>query len=470
MMSPIFAVLLYLFACLLREGDADCSTMRCGYYSNCEYINGTAMCVCDMKCGTWMAPICGSDDVTYGNECLMNMQSCLLKQMIYTKHIGICSSEDRNCSSLPPPPKNSKYVEVSNGTFYVHCSHGYYRKGDARVKCRNGQWEIFAACHKKACSHPEPLENGKADYELSNFGSKVSYKCGECFYLDGPKERVCLGNETWSGKKPVCKPIDCGHLLDDWKIPNGIAFGDNTYCGSTIEFECFKGYDLVGSQKISCQVNGRWSAKKPACLLHTDSSTPALLHKRPLSQCMPLDSPRNGQIKNTNLFRFYLPGQRLTFECKDHYELTGEAILTCMENGNWSHPPPSCIRSKPDRIIAGASTECPYCYDPQYICKRIQSSNFTIIGKLIDESVSSYTLRITDVVKDVKDLAVLNENAEILKKHTLSKCTCIPKGAKGKLIFTGFYVTSRNNVSTVSRVEDYVGKFYGTKKIRFCVD
>jgi len=130
------------------------------------------------------------------------------------------------------------------------------------AKCRNGQWEIFAACHKKACSHPEPLENGKADYELSNFGSKVSYKCGECFYLDGPKERVCLGNETWSGKKPVCKPIDCGHLLDDWKIPNGIAFRDNTYCGSTIEFECFKGYDLVGSQKISCQVNGRWSAKK----------------------------------------------------------------------------------------------------------------------------------------------------------------------------------------------------------------
>ena len=79
-------------------------------------------------------------------------------------------------------------------------------------------------------------------------------------------------------------------------------------------------------------------------IVHTDSSTPALLHKRPLSQCMPLDSPRNGQIKNTNLFRFYLPGQRLTFECKDHYELTGEAILTCMENGNWSHPPPSCIR------------------------------------------------------------------------------------------------------------------------------
>ena len=115
---------------------------------------------------------------------------------------------------------------------------------------------------------------------------------------------------------------------------------------------------------------------------------------------------------------------------------------------------------------------CPYLKHLFMYLRYVFSKIFllAIIGKLIDESVSSYTLRITDVVKDVKDLAVLNENAEILKKHTLSKCTCIPKGAKGKLIFTGFYVTSRNNVSTVSRVEDYVGKFYGTKKIRFCVD
>ena len=58
---------------------------------------------------------------------------------------------------------------------------------------------------EKACSHPEPLENGKVDYELSSFGSKVSYECDKCFNLDGPKERVCLGNETWSGAKPVCK-------------------------------------------------------------------------------------------------------------------------------------------------------------------------------------------------------------------------------------------------------------------------
>ena len=40
------------------------------------------------------------------------------------------------------------------------------------------------------------------------FGSRVSYECDTCFYLDGPKERECLGNESWSGIKPVCKRIE----------------------------------------------------------------------------------------------------------------------------------------------------------------------------------------------------------------------------------------------------------------------
>ena len=43
-----------------------------------------------------MSPICGSDGITYGNECLMKMQSCHSKRIIDTKHIGSCGKRHFN--------------------------------------------------------------------------------------------------------------------------------------------------------------------------------------------------------------------------------------------------------------------------------------------------------------------------------------------------------------------------------------
>lgn len=64
---------------------------------------------------------------------------------------------------------------------------------------------IYVAFAEKTCSHPDEIKNGRVVSGQLHFGAKVSYDCDSCFYLSGPKERECLGNETWSGVKPVCK-------------------------------------------------------------------------------------------------------------------------------------------------------------------------------------------------------------------------------------------------------------------------
>ena len=54
-------------------------------------------------------------------------------------------------------------------------------------------------------------------------------------------------------------------MLKDWELENGIVFGLDTYCGSTMEFQCMEGYELVGTPSVICQANGKWSATKPKC-------------------------------------------------------------------------------------------------------------------------------------------------------------------------------------------------------------
>jgi hypothetical protein len=48
---------------------------------------------------------------------------------------------------------------------------------------------------------------------------------------------------------------------------NGRIISYSTYCGrEPTEFICYAGYQLVGSRRITCQSNGKWSAAIPTCV------------------------------------------------------------------------------------------------------------------------------------------------------------------------------------------------------------
>ena len=61
---------------------------------------------------------------------------------------------------------------------------------------------------------------------------------------------------------PVCR-LDCGTLTSP---DNGSLdqISGTTY-GQTAVYTCTTGYDLFGTDQVTCMENGQWSADPPVC-------------------------------------------------------------------------------------------------------------------------------------------------------------------------------------------------------------
>ena len=60
----------------------DCSTVTCDYGATCKVEAGVANCECDFSCPGSYSPVCGSDQITYDNECKMREAGCKAKKTI----------------------------------------------------------------------------------------------------------------------------------------------------------------------------------------------------------------------------------------------------------------------------------------------------------------------------------------------------------------------------------------------------
>ena len=52
--------------------------------------SGTSRCICLSTCTQEYDPVCGSDDKTYNNPCLLNVAQCEVQTYIYRRHYGQC--------------------------------------------------------------------------------------------------------------------------------------------------------------------------------------------------------------------------------------------------------------------------------------------------------------------------------------------------------------------------------------------
>ena len=70
-----------------------CATIKCGFYATCQVdVDGKPKCVCPLVCTKIYAPVCGTDGETYGNECLLKVQSCTNQTSIAVAHEGPCGN------------------------------------------------------------------------------------------------------------------------------------------------------------------------------------------------------------------------------------------------------------------------------------------------------------------------------------------------------------------------------------------
>ena len=80
----------------LTEGG--CSLIRCSKYAVCNNApDGTPTCVCPKKedCPADVKPVCGTDDNTYINECLMRVIACRKRLKTSIKKQGLCGREKK---------------------------------------------------------------------------------------------------------------------------------------------------------------------------------------------------------------------------------------------------------------------------------------------------------------------------------------------------------------------------------------
>uniref|UniRef100_A0A672RCD5 Seizure related 6 homolog like n=1 Tax=Sinocyclocheilus grahami TaxID=75366 RepID=A0A672RCD5_SINGR len=120
---------------------------------------------------------------------------------------------------------------------------------------------------------------------------------------------------------------DLPEIQNGWKTTSHAAL----VRGARITYQCDPGYDLVGSETLTCQVDLSWNTQPPFCEKTEESVS-----------CENPGLPDNGyQILSK---RLYLPGESLTFMCYQGYELIGEMAIKCIL-GNpsfWSGPLPLC--------------------------------------------------------------------------------------------------------------------------------
>ena len=218
--------------------------------------------------------------------------------------------------------------ELTNTTYqstvnYTCVNDSYQLVGANTRECLvNGSWsESLPRCILIDCGFPESPMFGAVDFFNTTVGSLAMYYCDDGYKLVGTEQRTCLVNGTWLGIVPSCVAVTHCDVPD---IPAfGIRLSNNYSVGSVVTYSCVGGYELIGASKITCLVNGSWSADVPVCIL-IDCGDPGT----------PTNGTRN--ITGTTLFSI------VQYSCDDGYILIGSSVRECLSNESWSGVAPEC--------------------------------------------------------------------------------------------------------------------------------
>nr|XP_046231575.1 seizure 6-like protein isoform X3 [Scatophagus argus] len=165
-------------------------------------------------------------------------------------------------------------------------------------------------------------------------GARITYQCDPGYDLVGRETLTCQLDLSWNSQPPFCEKIM--YCSDPGHVEHATrSLSDSKLLvGTTIQYSCNPGFILQGGATITCY------GREPGTPVWT-SRLPHCVSEDSVS-CENPGLPDNGyQILSK---RLYLPGESLTFVCYQGYELIGEVAIKCIL-GNpsfWSGPLPLC--------------------------------------------------------------------------------------------------------------------------------
>ncbi|GFT98391.1 sushi, von Willebrand factor type A, EGF and pentraxin domain-containing protein 1 [Nephila pilipes] len=125
--------------------------------------------------------------------------------------------------------------------------------------------------------------------------------------------------------------------------------------GVELRYVCKKGFEPEGPLILHCLRTGRWTSDAPTCGTSSYDETRI--------QCTPPGIDPNADVEvppidPQNIGSGFDVGEVLSYTCRDGYKMDGQANITCLQHGGWSHSAPKChLRSQ----IIGDSTNVDQC-------------------------------------------------------------------------------------------------------------
>ncbi|KAF6127568.1 sushi, von Willebrand factor type A, EGF and pentraxin domain containing 1 [Phyllostomus discolor] len=299
-----------------------------------------------------------------------------------------CQADGTWSSPLPEcvPVECPQPEEVLNGIVDVHglaylstafytCKPGFQLVGNTTILCgEKGHWlGGTPTCKLIQCPKPQEISNGEFSYRNQRPGETITYYCDPGFKLEGPQTLTCLERGDWDTDAPSCSAIHCD---PPQPIENGFVEGADYSYGSMVIYSCFPGFQMVGHAMHTCGESG-WSSSIPTCVPIDCGLPPQIdfgnytkvedtqVYFDPEEDVMevpflaPHPHPPLGAVANTwenstptTPPASFLHGTTVSYACHSGYELLGNPVLTCQEDGTWSGGAPSCISIKCDLPVA----------------------------------------------------------------------------------------------------------------------
>ena len=231
------------------------------------------------------------------------------------------------CGGLSNPSNGQVRItnDVPGSTATYTCNSGYTLVGGETRTCQNdGTWSGSApTCTRVVCSNLPSPANGQVSFSSGlAVGSRATYTCSSGYVLVGEESRTCQSDGNWSGRAPICRIVRCGGLSNP---SNGRVSISTDTPGGIATYSCNSGYELVGTERRTCQNDGQWSDRAPTCRI---------------VRCGGLSDPSNGRVS----ISANIPGGIATYSCNSGYELVGRDTRTCQNDGVWSGIAPMCRR------------------------------------------------------------------------------------------------------------------------------
>ena len=251
------------------------------------------------------------------------------------------SHERPHCEQVmcepPKPIKYGQYSKVSDkylpgSVLHYTCQVGYELSGKAFRTCReDGTWTgRNPDCDKIHCSKPRLIKHGKynAIDKAFGYGAWTVYFCEDGFQLDGPAQRMCSKDKSWTGSEPECIHIECPEIQEIQNGSHSTPMDGRSRFRATeqVEYKCDVGFTLQGAALRSCDLNGTWLTPEPHCEIIE-------CHK-------PSQIISNGRMISS-VFTYM---STIHYVCNPGFEIDGSANRTCKESGLWDNPIPRCER------------------------------------------------------------------------------------------------------------------------------